>query len=154
MRPAATCSSRGIAGTGAVICGRVTYDDSIRWWQADGPTGAARLPALRRDPHRARPRLPPDGVYAFVTTGIEDALAQAREAAKGKTVTIMGGPAVANQFLRAGLVDEVSIHLVPVLFGAGTRLTETLPAHIQLELADQVSAPSATHLRYRVKRAS
>ena len=97
---------------------------------------------------------PAGGVYVFVTTGIEDALAQAREAADGKTVTIMGGPAVGNQFLRAGLVDELSIHLVPVLFGAGTRLTETLPAHIELELADQVSAPSATHLRYRIKRAS
>jgi dihydrofolate reductase len=89
-----------------------------------------------------------------VTTGIEDALAQAHEAANGKTVSIMGGPAVGNQFLRAGLVDELSIHLVPVLFGAGTRLTETLPAHIELELADQVSAPSAAHLRYRIERAS
>lgn len=66
----------------------------------------------------------------------------------------MGGPAVATQFLRAGLVDEVSVHLAPVLFGAGTRLTETLPAHIELELTDQVSGPSATHLRYRIKRAS
>jgi riboflavin biosynthesis pyrimidine reductase len=64
----------------------------------------------------------------------------------------MGGPAVGNQFLRAGLVDELSIHLVPVLFGAGTRLTGSLPAHIELELADLVSAPSATHLRYRIKR--
>jgi dihydrofolate reductase len=90
----------------------------------------------------------------FVTTGIEDALAQAREAADGKAVSIMGGPTVATQYLRAGLVDEVSIHLVPVLFGAGTRLTETLPAHIELELADLVSAPSATHHRYRIKRAS
>jgi riboflavin biosynthesis pyrimidine reductase len=57
-------------------------------------------------------------------------------AANGKDVTIMGGPAVGNQFLRAGVVDELSIHLVPVLFGAGTRLTETLPAHIELEPAD------------------
>lgn len=64
----------------------------------------------------------------------------------------MGGPAVATQFLRAGLVDEVSIHVVPVLFGAGTRLTETLPAHIRLEPVDHIPAPSATHLRYRVKR--
>ena len=55
----------------------------------------------------------------FVTTGIEDALAQARAAAGGKNMTIMGGPAVGNQFLRAGLVDELSIHLVPVLFGSG-----------------------------------
>jgi dihydrofolate reductase len=104
--------------------------------------------------HTAPSEVPAGGVYVFVTTGIEDALAQAREAANGKAVSIMGGPAVATQYLRAGLVDEVSIHLVPVLFGAGTRLTETLPAHIELELTDQVSGRSATHLRYRVKRAS
>jgi dihydrofolate reductase len=145
--------SRGIAGTGAVICGRATYDDSVPWWQADGPTGPARLPVFVLT-HTAPADVPAGGVYVFVTTGIEDALAQAQAAADGKSVTIMGGPAVGNQFLRAGLVDELSIHLVPVLFGAGTLLTETLPAHIELEVADQVSAPSATHLRYRVKRAS
>jgi dihydrofolate reductase len=98
--------------------------------------------------------VPAGGVYTFVTTGIEDALAQARAAAGGKTVAIMGGPIVATQFLCAGLVDEIGIHLVPVLFGAGTRLTEALPAHIALELADQETTPTATHLRYRVKRAS
>jgi dihydrofolate reductase len=143
---------RGIAGTGAVICGRVTYDDSIPWWQANGPTGAARLPVFVLT-HTAPSDVPAGGVYVFVTTGIEDALAQARQAADGKNVTIMGGPAVGNQFLRAGLVDELSVHVVPVLFGAGTLLTEALPAHIELEPADQVSAPSATHLRYRIKRA-
>lgn len=145
--------NRGIAGTGAVICGRVTYDDSIPWWQADGPTGAARLPLFVLT-HTAPSDAPAGGVYVFVTSGLEDALAQARAAANGKNVSIMGGPAVGNQFLRAGLVDELSIHLVPVLFGAGTRLIEALPAHIELELGDLVSAPSATHLRYRIKRAS
>jgi dihydrofolate reductase len=144
---------RGVAGTGAVICGRATYDDSIPWWQADGPTGAARLPVFVIT-HTVPSDVPAGGVYVFVTTGIEDALAQAREAADGKAVTIMGGPAVGNQFLRAGLVDELSIHLVPVLFGAGTGLTETLPAHVELELADQESTSAAMHLRYRIKRAS
>lgn len=144
---------RGIAGTGAMICGRVTYDDSIRWWQADGPSGAARLP-LFVVTHSAPPEVPAGGVYVFVTTGIEDALGQARAAADGKNVSIMGGPAVGNQYLRAGLVDEVSVHLVPVLFGAGTRLIDTLPAHIELEPAGHTPTPSAMHLRYRVKRAS
>ena len=143
---------RGVAGTGAMICGRATYDDSLRWWQADGPSGQARLP-LFVVTHTVPSEVPAGGVYVFVTTGIEDALAQAREAADGKAVSIMGGPTVATQYLRAGLVDEVSIHLVPVLFGAGTRLIETLPAHVELELTDQVSGPSATHLRYRIKRA-
>jgi dihydrofolate reductase len=145
--------NRGISRTGAVICGRVTYDDSLPWWQADGPTGSARLPVFVLT-HSAPSDAPAGGVYVFVTTGIEDALAQAQAAADGKNVTIMGGPAVGNQFLRAGLLDELSIHLAPVLFGAGTQLTETLPAHIAFELVDQVSARSATHLRYRIKRAS
>ena len=144
---------RGVAATGAMICGRTTYDDSIRWWQADGPSGQARLP-LFVVTHAAPSEVPAGGVYVFVTTGIEDALAQAQAAANGRAVSIMGGPTVATQYLRAGLVDEVSVHLVPVLFGAGTQLTETLPAHIALELADHTSTPSATHLRYRVKRAS
>jgi dihydrofolate reductase len=144
---------RGVAGTGAVICGRVTYDDSIPWWQADGPTGPARLPVFVLT-HTAPSDAPAGGVYVFVTTGIEDALAQAQDAADGKNVTIMGGPAVGNQFLRERFVDELSIHLVPVLFGAGTRLTETLPAHIPLEPAEQLTTSRATHLRYRIKRAS
>ncbi|HEY1277862.1 MAG TPA: dihydrofolate reductase family protein [Thermoleophilaceae bacterium] len=140
---------RGVAGTGAVICGRVTYDDSLPWWGADGPTGSARLPVFVLT-HGAPSDAPAGGVYLFVTTGIEDALAQAKDAAGGRNVTIMGGPAVGNQFLRAGLVDELSIHVAPVLFGAGTQLTEALPAHIRLEPADHVSTPNATHLRYRL----
>ncbi len=145
--------NRSIAGIGAMICGRVTYDDSIRWWQADGPSGAARLP-LFVVTHSVPSDVPAGGVYTFVTTGIEDALAQARAAAGGKTVAIMGGPILATQYLRAGLVDELGIHLVPVLFGDGTSLTETLPAHIELELAGQESTLGATHLRYRIKRAA
>jgi dihydrofolate reductase len=144
---------RNVAAVGAMICGRVTYDDSIRWWQADGPSGPARLP-LFVVTHSVPDDVPAGGVYTFVTTGIEDALAQAKAAAGGKTVAIMGGPTVATQFLRAGLVDEVGIHLVPVLFGGGTQLTDTLPAHIELELAGQESTPDALHLRYRIKRAA
>ena len=143
---------RGVAATGAVICGRATYDDSMPWWGPDGPTGAARLPVFVVT-HTAPSDAPAGGVYVFATGGIEVALAQALAAAGGKTVTIMGGPAVGNQFLRAGLVDELSIHLVPVLFGEGTRLTEALPAHIELEPAEHTSTPSAAHLRYRIKRA-
>jgi riboflavin biosynthesis pyrimidine reductase len=63
----------------------------------------------------------------------------------------MGGPALGNQYLRAGLVDELSIHLVPVLFGSGQRLTEALPAHIELEPVEQLTTTGATHLRYRIR---
>ena len=143
--------NRAIGGLGAVICGRVTYDDSIRWWGADGPAGSARVPTFVVT-HAAPSEVPADGVYVFVETGLEDALAQARAVAAGRTVSIMGGPALGNQFLRAGLVDELSIHLVPVLFGAGQRLTEALPAHIELEPVEQLTTERATHLRYRVSR--
>jgi dihydrofolate reductase len=80
-------------------------------------------------------------------------MAQATEAADGRNVAIMGGPAVGNQYLRAGLVDELSIHLVPVLFGSGTRLTEALLAHVELEPTDHRPTTHALHLRYRVARA-
>ena len=140
---------RAVANTGAMICGRRTYDDSLRWWGADGPTGSVRLPTIVVT-HAAPAEVPDGGVYTFVTTGLEDALAQARAAAADRDVAIMGGPDVANQFLRAGLVDEVSIHLAPVLFGHGTGLTEALPAHVRLELTDNVSTSHGTHLRYRV----
>jgi len=88
-----------------------------------------------------------------LASGLE-ALAQARETAAGKTVCVMGGPAVGNQYLRAGLVDELSIHLAPVLFGDGTRLSEVLPAHIRLEPIEHIPSASAMHLRYEVVRPS
>ena len=111
-------------------------------------------PAARLRPHSHRTSdAPPGGVYVFVTTGIEDALAQAREAAKRQAGDHQwAAPPSATSSCEQVSSDEISIHLVPALFGAGTGLTETLPAHVELELADQVSAPSAVHLRYRVKR--
>jgi dihydrofolate reductase len=135
------------AATGAVICGRRTYDDSLPWWGADGPTGAARLPVIVVS-HDA-PDAPDNGVYSF-RSGIEEALDAAREAAGGKTVCVMGGADVACQFLNAGLVDEVSIHLVPVLFGGGTRLFENVKAGLENRSATQT--PAATHLRFEVVR--
>jgi dihydrofolate reductase len=143
--------NRSIRETGAIICGRITYDDSLQYWGPDGPTGAARVPVIVVT--HTPPSDPPEGnVYTFVTSGIEDALAQARAAAAGKSVALAAGPSVGNQFLRAGLVDELSIHLTPVLFGGGTRLTETLPRHVELELVEHLVGAKAAHLRYRVVR--
>ena len=142
---------RGIGSLGAVVCGRVTYDDSVPYWQADGPTGPARLPVFVVT-HSVPADPPAGGVYRFVTTGAEDALAQAVEAAGGSHVSVMGGPSVGNQLLRAGLIDQISVHVVPVLFGDGLRLTEALPAHIQLELTEHHLTKAATHLLYDVIR--
>lgn len=142
--------SRWVGSAGAVIAGRRTYDSSLPWWGADGPTGPARLPVFVVT-HAEPEETPEGGVYVFVSAGIERALEEAKAAAGGKTVTVMGGADIGRQFVEAGLVDEISIHLVPVLFGSGTRMFEQLSSdHIQLEPAEVIDTPAATHLRYRV----
>jgi dihydrofolate reductase len=141
---------RAVEDLGAVICGRRTYNDSMPWWGADGPTGLARRPVFVVT-HQAPARPAPGSVYQFVTDGIKGALDQARAAAGDKDVTIMGGADLGRQFIAAGLVDEISIHVVPVLFGTGTRMFEDLhKGHVRLQPVDMLSTPSANHLRYRI----
>ena len=142
----------GGATLGAVICGRRTYDDSQPWWGADGPTGSDRVPVFVLS-HDVPTEVPDGGVYTFVTGGVERTLQQARAVAGDKGVTVMGGADTGQQFLRAGLVDELSIHLVPVLFGSGTKMFDDLglgDQHIQLDPAEVIQTAAATHLRYRV----
>ncbi|AHG02024.1 deaminase (plasmid) [Halostagnicola larsenii XH-48] len=135
---------------GAVIAGRETYDDSVPWWGSDGPTGPARCPVFVVT-HEAPSDVPEDGVYTFITDGIESALEQAKAAAGDQTVSVMGGASIGQQYIAAGLVDEIGIHLVPVLFGSGTRLFENLgDEHIQLEIIDVTESASANHIRFRV----
>ena len=101
--------------------------------------------------HKAQTDAPEGGVYTFVTDGIKGALEQARAAAGERTVAVMGGASIGQQFIAAGLVDEVQIHLVPVLFGGGTRMFEHLgDDHIQLEPLQVVETPAAIHLRFRI----
>jgi dihydrofolate reductase len=141
---------RNVEGLGAVIAGRVTYDTSVPWWGPDGPSGSARRPVFVVT-HDEPETSPEGGVYRFVTDGIESALQQAREAARDKVVAVMGGADLGRQYLAAGLVDEISIHLVPVLFGSGTPMFQPLDVgHVQLELVETVDSPLATHLRYRI----
>lgn len=141
-----------ISGLGASIAGRTTYDDSIKWWGADGPSGSARRPLIVVT-HKPPSEVPAGGVYTFVTDGIRSALEQARTAAGDGNVTVMGGADVARQYLSAGLVDEIVIHLVPVLFGSGTRLFGSVgDEHLRLEPVQVIDTSTATHLRYRVLR--
>ncbi len=142
--------AKGAGSLGAVICGRRTYDDSIKWWGADGPTGPARLPVFVVS-HDVPKDVPEGGVYTFVGGGIAQALADAKSAAGDHNVSVMGGADIGQQFIRSELVDELSIHLVPILFGGGTRMFENIGDELRdLEVLEVVSGPSATHLRYRI----
>jgi dihydrofolate reductase len=136
------------SSVGATIAGRRTYDLSVPWWGPDGPSGSARVPLFVVS-HSQPEQVPDGGVYTFVDSP-EEALEQASAAAGEKDVDIMGAD-IGQQLLRAGRVDELHVHLVPVLFGAGTRLFENLgDDHIQLEITRVVEGSTATHLRYRV----
>jgi dihydrofolate reductase len=89
--------------------------------------------------------------FHFVTDGIESALEQATKAAGGKDVVLRGGGHIAQQYLAAGLLDELELHVVPVLLGDGARLFDNLgDAEVQLEQVRVVEAPGVTHLKYRV----
>jgi dihydrofolate reductase len=135
-----------IENTGAVIMGRRTYDNSIPEWGGSGPIGDTPCFVLTHNP-------PADGapIFTFVTDGVESALAKAREAAGDKSIGIMGAD-VPRQFLAAGLVDEIRIHLVDVLLGGGRRMFEQLPARIELKQIGLFEAGGVAHIAYRVIR--
>ncbi|WP_433472132.1 dihydrofolate reductase family protein [Spirillospora sp. CA-142024] len=133
------------ARVGAVVSGRTTYEHSGHWG-GGGPHPTARLFVLS---HRPAPEI--SERQTLVTTGIEDAIAAAREAAGSKDVALMGG-GVLTSALEAGLVDEVILHQVPVLLGGGRSFFRELPEHVDLRLLEAVQAPGVTHLRYEVVR--
>jgi dihydrofolate reductase len=91
--------------------------------------------------------------FTFVTDGIESALDQARSAAGDKDVLVAGGAAAVQQYLGAGLLDELQLHVAPVLLGGGVRLFEGLgPDDAKLQLASVNESPAVTHIRYEVVR--
>lgn len=137
------------AARGAVVLGKRTFDLGLAPW------GGTPFPApCFVVTHEARDDLETaTGTFAFVTDGIERAVRRAQAAAGDKDVLVMGGPTIAQQAVRAGLVDEIAIHVVPVLLGAGSRLFEHLgPEAIELDRIELNASPHATHLRFRVVR--
>jgi dihydrofolate reductase len=131
-----------------VIVGRTTYNNSIINWGADGPIAPARIPTIIVS-HSVPQDVPEGGVYTFVDS-IEAAFEVAKKAAGDKDIGIAGGN-IAQQFIALGLVDEIFIHLVPVLFGAGARLIDDLRGkHVQLETVEVIETKEAIHLRFRV----
>jgi dihydrofolate reductase len=133
------------ARVGAAVAGRTTYEHSGHWG-GGGPHPTARLFVVS---HRPVPEI--SDTQTLVTSGIEDAIAAARAAAGDKDVALMGGVLVTGA-LKAGLVDEVILHQVPVLLGAGRSFFHELPEHVHLRLLEAVPAPGVTHLRYEVVR--
>jgi dihydrofolate reductase len=119
------------------------------WWGDDPPF---HTPVFVLTHHAREPVAMQGGTsFTFVTDGIEPALEQAQEAAGGKDVALGGGADIAQQYLAAGLIDEMQINVVPVLLGGGTRLLDNLAgADLKLEPIRVVETPDVTHLKYRV----
>jgi len=141
---------REIGNLGAVICGRRTYDMSIPHWGDSGPTGDARVPVFVLS-HGVPDDVPEGGVYTFVDD-LETTLARARETAGDKNISVMGAD-TGRQFIDAGVIDEISVHVVPVLFGSGTPMFGPgVDEHVTLEFVGSSESPHAAHLRYRVVR--
>jgi dihydrofolate reductase len=133
------------ARVGAVVAGRNTYEDSERFG-GGSPHPGARVVVLS---HRPAPEITER--QTLVTTGVEDAIKAALDLAEGKDVGLMGGGVLASA-LEAGLVDELVLHQVPILLGAGRPFFPALPQHVKLSLVEVVPAPGVTHVRYEVQR--
>jgi dihydrofolate reductase len=138
-----------IARIGSVITGRRTYDVA-RAWEGEGEVPGAPLFVVT---HRVPEEVPPaDPPYTFVTDGIASAVRQALAAAAGKDVRLMGA-SIVQQCLQSGLLDELTIELVPTLLGRGVRLLDGLePSAAGLQILRVVDAPGVTHLTYQVLR--
>ncbi|MFD6952947.1 DNA-binding protein [Nocardiopsis sp. TSRI0078] len=149
----------GFHSTGAVIMGRRTFDfiDGSQGWEGDRGYGyeqdQTQAPHNFVITHRAPQRTRHVAGFTFVTGGISSAISQAAKTAGDKEVVIMGGADVAGQALALGAVDELRVHLSPVLMGSGTRLFDHITEQTLLTQQNAVVTPYATHLTYRVDRA-
>lgn len=146
-----------LVNLGATVMGRNMFgggpgpwDAGKPWngWWGDNPPYHHPVFVLT---HHPREPLPLEGgtTFNFVTDGIESALDQARRAANGKDVSLAGGASAAQQYLIAGLVDEMEISLVPILLGSGERLFDGVGPDLHgLELVRTITAPGVTHLKF------
>ena len=136
------------SAAGAVLSGRRTAELMDHW---GGDHGGAPIfvPSHRPPGPAARWGYP---LVTYVTDGIDSAMAQAKASAGDRHVEVRGGAQTARTALEAGVLDELQIHLVPVLLGHGRRLFDVLPSQIELEIVEVIDTPAATHIRYRVRR--
>jgi dihydrofolate reductase len=142
--------------TGATLMGRRMYSGGSGGWEDDpNPSGwwgeepPFHHPVFVLTHHEREPLALEGTTFTFVTDGIESALEQARTAAGDRDVAIGGGADVAQQYLNAGFVDEVTLHVAPVMLGAGRRLFDGV-RQLELEPVLTLAGPRAAHLRYRV----
>jgi dihydrofolate reductase len=151
-----------LQATGAVVMGRRMFSSGAGPWEDDpnadawwGDEPPFRVPVFVLTHHARKPVVKQGGTsFTFVTEGIEAALEQAREAAGDKDVALAGGASVVQQYLKAGLLDELQIHVAPLLLGDGVSLFDRLESGpIRLEPTRVIASPSVTHLRFRVAAA-
>jgi dihydrofolate reductase len=134
--------------TGALVVGRRTYDLTNGWGGAHPIPDVPVVVVTHRPPASVPQGTTP---FVFATEGVADAVDQAQSLAGDATVVVMGGASVARQALNAGAIDELQIHVTPVLLGEGVRLFEDAGAStIELEKTRVVDAPDVTHVRYRI----
>lgn len=149
MATDAAVAAQPFALCGAVITGRRTFDLGIGLWGDDGAFG---MPCFVLT-HRPRPPLVKGPTtFHFVGDGHREALRLAQVAAADKDVWLMGSAEVARQYLREGLVDEMRVHLVPLLLGSGARLFDGLDVGAVLHIVDVKPSATVTHITYRPVR--
>ncbi|TDV48862.1 dihydrofolate reductase family protein [Actinophytocola oryzae] len=132
--------------TGAMVVGRRTAEQVDHWGGDHHGRGVRIFVPSHRPPGPSVADYP---LVTYVSDGIESAVAQAKEAAGDRNVLVHGAY-TAQKAIEAGVLDELQIHQVPVLFGAGRRLFDLLPSRLELEIVRVVDTPDATHLRYRI----
>jgi dihydrofolate reductase len=136
--------------SGAIVVGRRVFDVGEEPWGDDPPFHQPVFVVT----HRPKAPIVKEGgtTYTFVTGGIADALAQAKDVAGGKDVVVVGGADLIRQLADAGLLDELRLHLAHVLLGDGTRLFDGInPKRVTLERTHVFDAPGVTHLTFRVR---
>jgi dihydrofolate reductase len=150
-----------VRGIGAVVMGRKMFSGGAGPWETDpnadawwGDDPPFRVPVFVLTHHERPPLVKQGGTtFTFVTDGIESALEQARAAAGADDISLAGGASIARQYLAAGFLDELQLHVAPVMLGGGVRLfDDSLPAPVELEAERVVASPAVTHLRFRVVR--
>lgn len=146
-----------VQSLGAVIMGRGTFDDGVRQqtWEGWVDTPPFAVPVFVVS-HSVPERLSKDNKdFIFVTNSIESALEQAKAAAGDKAVNVMGGANIVQQYLLAGLIDEMQIHIVPLLLNQGTRLFDHIDSdQVELKPTRVIESPYVTHIQYQVLKPS